>query len=110
MIAGVGIDVVSIERIERAMRRKRFLERLLTPAETAEAKGPAWVAGRWAAKEAVMKALGRPVPFLEIEILRGAKGAPSALVASRPDQVIHVSISHDQGMAVAVAVVERPAG
>jgi holo-[acyl-carrier protein] synthase len=108
MIVGIGIDVVSIARISKAMRRERFVERILAPAEREQAHGPRWVAGRWAAKEAVVKALGRPVPFRDIVVTGGPAGAPVARVSAVSGLKIHVSISHDRESAVAMAIVERP--
>lgn len=108
MIAGVGIDIVSVERIAKAMRRERFLERLLTPTERKEVGEAEWVAGRWAAKEAVIKALGRPVSFHSIEVRSGPLGAPVASLSDSPGLMVHVSISHERGTAVALAVIERP--
>ncbi len=114
----VGVDLASIGRIERAHQRfpGRFLERFLTPAEIAYCGGqPARWAGRWAAKEALFKALSAttfPPPFRAVEILPGADGRP--VVALDPAHVgpgvqVDLSISHDGGFAVAVASARTPA-
>ena len=67
MAIGLGIDLIEIDRVERALeRRPRLAERLFTPAELSYARNRArpgrHLAARFAAKEAVIKALGRPVP------------------------------------------------
>lgn len=104
-----GIDIVGIERFRRLIERKpNFLARFFTPAELeygSRAPEPVTrLAGTFAAKEAVMKALGlTPAPAWSrrIEILRDASGAPHARVGSRR---VAVSISHDGGLAVALAL------
>lgn len=103
--------MVEIDRIARAMRRPRFLERVLTPLEREFCIKPQQVAGRWAAKEAVVKALGLPLSWHEVEILPDELGVPRAQVRSvhyDPSRLrINVSISHERTHAVAVAVLER---
>ena len=93
------------------MRDDRFLERILTPAERAEVLTPERVAGRWAAKEAVAKAVGVFLRWHDVEIANLASGQPVAKVSaeacSLAGQALHVSISHVKGNAVAVAVLER---
>ena len=74
MALAVGIDLIEIDRVERALeRRPRLAERLFTPAELAYAQGRArpgrHLAARFAAKEAVIKALGQGVPPNEIEVI-----------------------------------------
>jgi len=123
MIVGLGIDIASIERIARSIERygERFAERILTPRERAELAGrragrPAAVAGRFAAKEALSKALGGPrdVWWQSVEIRRGALGAPE-MHLSGPARVhadrlgvtrCLVTITHDAGVAAAVVVLE----
>jgi len=111
MIVGLGIDLVEIARIKRAMENPRFLERVLTPTEREFAVTPAQVAGRWAAKEAVYKAVGVPLSWQDIEVLPAAHGAPKVTVRSPhidPGRLrIQVSITHERSHAVAVALVER---
>ncbi len=113
MILRVGIDIVEVDRIRRAMRHERFLERILTPAERAVARGPLWVAGRWAAKEAVAKCLDARPQWQDVEVLPGERGEPLATVSGRwlPQGTrVHVSISHERGSAVAMAVLEHVPG
>ena len=111
MIVGLGMDLVEIARIRRAMENPRFLERILTPTEREFAVTPAQVAGRWAAKEAIYKALGIPLSWRDVEILPAAHGAPKATVNSvqyNPGRMrLHITITHERTHASAVAVVER---
>ncbi len=58
MIVGLGIDIVEVARIAEAMKNPRFIERILTPIEREFCTTPQKVAGRWAAKEAIAKAVG----------------------------------------------------
>ncbi len=113
-----GIDLVEIQRIEtlNPAVRHRFLCRVFTANELAEA-GSSWssIAGKFAAKEAVSKALGcgiGPVSWQDMEILRGENGQP-VLSLHRAAQKIaqqqglltwSISISHSRVQAVAVAV------
>lgn len=123
MIVGLGIDVASVERIERALRRfgERFWERVLSPDERADLGGrradrAQALAGRFAAKEAATKALGGPadVGFHDLKVRRGPRGAPQLLLSGAARAHAerlgvgrsHVSISHDAGVAVAVVVLE----
>ena len=106
MILGLGVDIVAVDRIQRAMRRHGFLQRVLTPEERSYASGPAWVAGRWAAKEAVAKAVGLSLTWQDVEIFNGPSGRPSAVVRGLPRGTVHVSLSHERGNAVAVAIWE----
>ena len=111
MIVGLGIDIVDIERIGNAMKNPRFVERVLTPAEREICTTPQRVAGRWAAKEAVAKAVGLALTWHDVEILPDELGEPQAKVASRhfdPARLrLKVSISHERNNAVAVAILER---
>lgn len=111
MIVGLGMDLVEIARIRRAMRNPRFLERVLTPAEREFAVTPAQVAGRWAAKEAVYKALGLPLAWQDVEILPAAHGAPQVTIRSvhyNPGRMrLQLTITHERTHAAAVAIVER---
>jgi holo-[acyl-carrier protein] synthase len=109
MIVGIGLDLVEIARIEGAMRNPRFLQRILTERERASCVKPTQVAGRWAAKEAVAKALGISLSWQQVEILNDDHGKPIAKI-DHPEieryQVL-VSITHERSHAAAVAVLER---
>lgn len=126
-VAGLGTDLVEIERAARLLARKgdHALERLLTPAERAYVSGrpdPAsHLAARLAAKEAVYKALqslpgARGIGWRDIEVLRDAAGRPAValhglaerLVRQRGDGRIHLSMTHSATAAAAVAILEFP--
>ncbi len=119
MMLGLGCDLCDVARIERALERPRFLERVYTPAERARIarRGSETAAGLFAAKEAVSKALGtgfRGFGFQDIEVIPDAMGRPvcgltgGALVRLQAmgGLRVWVSISHSGGFAMAVAVVE----
>lgn len=115
MAPGVGIDLIEIERIERALeRRPRLAERLFTPDEIAYAADRArpgrHLAARFAAKEAVIKALGTPVAPSEIEVEAGEP--PRVKLHGRAadlagDREISISLTHSRDTAAAVALCER---
>ncbi|MDR3691475.1 MAG: holo-ACP synthase [Fimbriimonas sp.] len=111
MVVGLGIDIVEIARIEAAMRHPRFLERILTPVEIEFCTTPAKVAGRWAAKEAIAKAVGLHLSWQDVEVLPDEMGLPVARVSSHhfdPNRLrLKISISHERSNAVAVAILER---
>jgi holo-[acyl-carrier-protein] synthase len=110
----VGVDVTAVERVQRAHTRHgdRFLSRFLTRREIAYCAGkPERWAGRWAAKEAIGKAMPSGVlrpSMKEVEILPAADGRPE-VVAARATALsgrrVDVSIAHDGRFAVAVAVI-----
>lgn len=110
MVIRVGIDVVEIPRIAKAMKRRGFRERILTPEERILCTTPVRVAGRWAAKEAIAKALGVFLTWHDVEILNDETRAPVVIIHSKqwdPRRFrIHLSISHERNIAAAVAVLE----
>ncbi|MEP7092315.1 MAG: holo-ACP synthase [Nocardioidaceae bacterium] len=114
-ILGVGIDVVDIARFGESLERTPgMLARLFTPAE--RARRLAALAARFAAKEALAKALGAPVGmgWLDAEVVNAPTGDPrldmQGSVLARADELgvvtVHVSMSHDAGIASAVVVLE----
>jgi holo-[acyl-carrier protein] synthase len=124
MILGIGLDVVEVGRMARALAHSgtRFAERVYTPAELADcAARPDRVealAGRFAAKEAFLKALGTE-SILEllrrqVEVVRGDRGRPELrLGGSAAERVnergvrrLHLSLSHQAGFAAAVVILE----
>lgn len=111
MVVGVGIDIVEIGRIAKAMKNPRFVPRVLTEREEAYCKNAQQVAGRWAAKEAVIKAVGIPLLMRDIEILNDPLGQPHVTIRDlRFDSTrlrVYVSLSHEKTHAAGVAVVER---
>jgi holo-[acyl-carrier protein] synthase len=110
VIIGVGVDVVEISRIKSAMQRPRFLSRIFTPAEQEIVRVADEAAGRWAAKEAIIKAVGYRLPWQDMEVLRGRFGKPIATLhrdIGRGPVRLHVTITHDAGLAIAFAVLEE---
>lgn len=115
----VGVDIIEIDRIEKAVQRRRFLERIYTEAEIAysqsRAKPSQHLAGFFAAKEAVIKCLGRMVPWHDIEVCHNDDGKPFVILRRRALELarggrVSVSISHCRSCAVAVAVLESAGG
>lgn len=115
MIVGVGIDVVDVERFMAAIDRSpRLREKLFTPAE--RDLPPASLAARFAAKEAIAKALGAPggMSWQDATVRRVVGGPPEVEIAgtvlARADELgitsWHLSISHDAGIASAMVVAE----
>jgi holo-[acyl-carrier protein] synthase len=122
MIIGVGVDIVSVERIERLHRRygERFSTRILAPGEQARlATGvpvAPFLAKRFAAKEALSKALGTGfsdgVRFADIEVFNDPRGRPGIRLTGAADQrarelgvaAIHVSLADERQYAVAQVV------
>jgi len=116
VIVGVGIDVVDVARFDAALQRTpRLRERLFAVAERDLPVHS--LAARFAAKEAVAKALGAPVglQWVDVTVVKDSAGAPSLVVvgtvAARAAELgvdrFHVSLSHDAGIASAVVIAER---
>ncbi|MDD2696313.1 MAG: holo-ACP synthase [Anaerolineales bacterium] len=113
-----GVDLVEVERLQGVVRRygERFLQRVYTPRELAEAGGsPASLAARFAAKEAASKALGSGigrVGWQEIEVLRPAgnqpqlvlHGAASLMACEQGLTAWSLSLSHTGELAIALVV------
>lgn len=124
MIIGIGTDIVSISRIEKAVIRfgERFINRVFTEEEANACKDkrePAThLAARFAAKEAVLKALGtgisQGIGFKDVEVTREKGKRPEIRLHQKAKEIaesygyksVHLSISHDGGVAVAFAVLE----
>lgn len=124
-VRGIGIDIVAVARVDALLRRHgdRFLERCFRPGEVPApgaglppASLAARVAGRWAVKEAVLKALGGDlgaVPYRDIEVGRTPEGAPAvtlhgraaAALAARGGGRVLASLSHERDHAVGLAVI-----
>jgi holo-[acyl-carrier protein] synthase len=117
-LLATGVDLIEIERVQTTIGRygKRFLERVFTAQELAEVgNNTASLAARYAAKEAVAKALGTgigPIAWREIEILHGPRrqpllhlhGAAQLLASEMGLGVWSISLSHTQTHAIALAV------
>lgn len=133
MIVGIGMDLLDIPRVEQLWRRglgDRLIARILTREEQTLLQGRQgrvveFVAGRFAAKEAVAKALGvgigKQISFQDIEIMRDEAGKPQCRLSASaihrlkeaglcPPLRIHVSITHSHALAGAYAVIEGEEG
>jgi|SRR5690625_2967713 len=117
MITGIGIDIIELSRIQKAIKRnKRFVDRILTNEEkqhyetlTKERRKIEFIAGRFAAKEAFAKATGKGIgklSFKHIEILPNKLGAPEITVQGFNKKTF-LSISHSQDYAVAQVVITK---
>lgn len=124
MIIGIGVDLADANRIERMLVEygSRFAERILAPSERAAyriSSRPTWfVANRFAAKEALSKALGTglrfPVTLHTISVVSDAVGKPEfrfhgalpEYLASRGVSHCHLTLSHEKDLACAMVVVE----
>jgi holo-[acyl-carrier protein] synthase len=122
VIIGIGIDSIEIDRVARAVRgRPRLRTRLYTARELAQLpsgdKAFSRMAALFAGKEAVLKALGTGLKehsWQQVEILHDELGAPgvhlhgqaASTAAARGIVAIHISLTHDQGRAMAFCVAE----
>jgi holo-[acyl-carrier protein] synthase len=118
MILRTGLDLIEIERLRniRPGLRERFLARVFTPSEITESAGrDEYLAGRFAAKEAVAKALGcgiGPIRWQDVEILTGEVGAPQVSLYGAAQTIAaqlgisnwSISISHTATVAAATVV------
>ena len=122
MICGIGNDVIEIERVKKACASQAFLSRVYTEKERERfAKSPASLAGNFAAKEAVAKALGTGFQGfgpIDIEVLRDEAGRPVVFLYRRALErcrqlgadKIWVTISHGREVAMATGVAESGNG
>jgi holo-[acyl-carrier protein] synthase len=124
MIIGVGIDTVSISRMEKLIRSRgeRFLLKIFSENEIGEgmkrARNAPFFAARFAAREAFVKALGtgfaRGVSFRDIAVGKGDKGRPELSFSERTEMLLksrgiehcHVSLTHDGDCAQAIVILE----
>lgn len=124
MIVGIGVDIVDVERVKDllARYRDRFVRRVFTGPEAEYAgrsvREAERFAGRFAVKEAVLKAFGtgksQGILWRDVETVRGARGKPEVRLYGNANKYmniingrhIHVSITHDGGKAVAFVVIE----
>lgn len=138
MIIGIGTDLLDIARVRKILEQPaggRFMQRVLTLRERELALGrqgrlAEFTAGRFAAKEAVVKAIGcgigKEISFQDLEVLPDPKGKPLCRLSEAAMErlsaagifagaesgsiVIHLSITHTETTAMAYAIVERSAG
>jgi holo-[acyl-carrier protein] synthase len=125
MIYGIGVDVLELARIERTLARfgQHFVERLLLPAEKAQlgktARPGRFLAMRFAAKEAVVKAMGTGFAhgmwIRDVGVVQDRWGKPEVVYSARGELLRrklgigagHVTLTDEAGLIVAVAVLER---
>jgi holo-[acyl-carrier protein] synthase len=127
MIFGIGVDVLETRRISDTLERfgERFLAHLLMPAERAQlaltARPERFVAMRFAAKEAIVKAMGtgfaHGIWIRDVGVVQNAWGKPEVVYSERGERVRaglgigegHVTLTDESGLVVAVAVLMRAA-
>jgi holo-[acyl-carrier protein] synthase len=116
VIVGIGVDVCDASRLEAALRRTHGMaERLFTEGE--RSLPTASLAARFAAKEALAKALGAPagLSWLDAEVVNEPSGRPTLVLRGSVREAanalevtkVHVSLSHDAGLATAFVILER---
>lgn len=113
MIRGVGIDIVDVKRFKAAMERFNGLleKRLFTEAELSHCLGyrnpETHLAARFAAKVSVFKALGRTLPYKDVEVARDESGRPVLKVKGIEKGLrLSISISHEKGFGLAETIAE----
>lgn len=119
MIIGIGIDIIEISRIEKAASKEEFVNKVFTQDEIkyfdSRNRRPEVIAGNFASKEAVVKAMSvgfRNFEWKDIEVLRDSLGKPYVILHNNARNmlgnncIIHVTISHCQNYAVANAIIE----
>ncbi len=122
MIIGIGCDIIEIKRVAKAAEREAFCRRVFTEGEIAYCRsrgkqGSASLAARFAAKEAVLKALGtglRGGALTEIEVVSGELGKPDVRLSGYHAELaeklgvrkIHLSLTHGMEAAVAYVILE----
>jgi len=112
MTIRVGTDIIKISRIKNSLDKfgNKFLEKFLNPNEIQNAKKVESIAGYWAAKEAISKALGcgigKELSFSDITILKDNLGAPYFKIKNQKFEILDssISISHDADFAIATVI------
>jgi holo-[acyl-carrier protein] synthase len=125
MIVGIGVDIVDIRRVRGILERQgdRFVRRIFTVAEQDYCRAhrdPApYFAARFAAKEALFKALGTGwtggLTWCDAEVRREESGAPKLMITGRAQELaeelgartVHISLSHSEEAAIAVVILEN---
>ena len=113
----IGIDIVSIQRIEKSIEKfgDKFKYRFMTKTEIQNTTKISSIAGIWASKEAFSKAIGTGIgadfSFLDIEIIKNKKNKPlinilnPSLKQKLSNKNIDISITHDGGFAIAAVII-----
>jgi holo-[acyl-carrier protein] synthase len=112
MIVGIGTDIVDLVRFENLVAKKEYLlNRLFGPTEQLLSLNS--LAGRFAAKEALFKAMNKvqSLSMAEIEVLTDSRGKPFFAMSGKLAEImqghtVHLTITHDAGVAVAFVIVE----
>lgn len=122
MIFGIGTDLCDITRIERMLKQRGdvFIRKILTPKEEERASKPlkaSWLAKRFAAKEAIVKAMGTGFVdglwFSDVEVLNNAAGKPYVILSAKAQALlpqgaeVFLSLSDEKAYAMAFAVIEQ---
>lgn len=126
MIVGLGTDIVEVERIRRLVRSEAFLKKVFTEGERSYCDGTSdsalSYAARFAAKEAVAKALGtgfgEHCALLDVEVVRSGRGVPGVVLSGAAAERARImgiedwllSLSHTDGMAVATVLAQAGSG
>ena len=115
MLKGIGIDIVEIDRIKKAVRQNgsKFLSKVFTSSEVAYCKKIGGLkffclAARFAAKEAYTEALGTGmigISWKDIEVSNDKSGKPFLLVRGKKPRNVHISLSHSENYAVASVII-----
>ncbi len=110
MIVGIGTDIVSKERILNSNVEDRFLNEdekvILNKIDDRNARLD-FIAGRWAAKESIIKASRKSISFSEISILKNDDGSPMIKINGEISIDIQLSISHEDKYAVAFSIITK---
>lgn len=121
ILMGIGIDIMEIERIDKAIKNEKFKNRVFTQEEidyfNLRGDKPCHAAGNFAAKEAVLKVLGTGlsgIAWKDVEVLREKSGKPYVILHGNAKSIadaagiknIFISISHSRDLAVAQAAAE----
>jgi len=116
-ILGIGIDMIDINRIQKVYQKhqKRFLDHILTSQEKEQFKQKTnnlhqescFLAKKWAAKEAAIKALGGTISFKDAEILSEPSGQPVLTILNQPDLITHISITDEYPYAQAFVIISK---
>lgn len=106
MIIGIGVDTVEISRVQKSLTIPGFINSTFTQGEINNLHGDeaTYYATRFACKEAVFKAIGKPMDWRLIETLNDKDGKP--VVSGFDEYKIHISITTEAGLATAFCVVE----
>lgn len=118
MILGIGTDICEVSRVEDLLEKsgQQLIDRILTLQEQEVDITPAYLARRFAGKEAIAKAFGSGIgekfAFHDVSIIRAQKDRPRVILSKKlqkkyPDVVIHLSLSDEARYAVAFALIEQ---